>query len=538
MATPLFADKEEENKEFFKCVKDKPFSKMSDLELLQFVGIWLGKRALDGMGSFVVSRLLEELVTRPGKSLETLLNEQLQDFERIVGQKIEENELRKMRALTEAVSMGIDDYKHTPQDDLLGYLTTKSQELEKLLEAFGRPAFKTYLLCANLNLTVWSERLHRWPDQAHGTQRNILKRLDGYIAYSDNLLGTWKSELPYGDVKENIVQRPGRSGDDEWIYTLYVYPLDIIDKLQPYGATEQEIRTHLSDMGYEVYGVSYGLTLFKEWRYQRAPGESQEEAEKKAAKVEEEATKFRDDEVDWAWKYVLNKIDVTETIDEWKKKRAEIQVRQAYCRVLERPVDPSGFLTYTNTMVATEWPVRWLVHDLAMSAEHQSRFIEGKTPGEVIGTLCNHLLAPDVVPSRAEDCTKHHSEWVAMLEAKGIDELIGEILDFYVTSGGNTVPGDGRPKCYDRLIEKACCRVLVRPADELWDTYTAFLMSGRFTKSMIRQLVLSDIHKKRFVDHYLLQSQPDPEEVIRILYDHVLARSLLRNALHSLRSAL
>jgi Phycobilisome Linker polypeptide len=72
--------------------------------------------------------------------------------------------------------------------------------------------------------------------------------------------------------------------------------------------------------------------------------------------------------------------------------QAKTLLRQAYCRVLERPVDDDGLIEYGKALRG-DLTVRQLIYNLATSEEHKNRFYDDDNLRDSVGKLFDHLLA-------------------------------------------------------------------------------------------------------------------------------------------------
>ncbi|MDM8568464.1 S8 family serine peptidase [Thiotrichales bacterium HSG1] len=128
-------------------------------------------------------------------------------------------------------------------------------------------------------------------------------------------------------------------------------------------------------------------------------------------------------------------------------------VQQAYCRVLERPVDDSGRVTHVNYLNSGN-SVKDLMRVLLLSAEHKQRFYDGKTTEVLLKTMFDHILARETDPSGL-------NAWINAMDVEGWswDTVINTILDepmsreYDTRFGNDTVPGNGRIGCGEDNIE-------------------------------------------------------------------------------------
>jgi hypothetical protein len=128
----------------------------------------------------------------------------------------------------------------------------------------------------------------------------------------------------------------------------------------------------------------------------------------------------------------------------YSHKRAIQMVRNAYCRVLERPVDQSGLVTYAAKLERGKMTVKDLIRALAKSAEHQKRFFEDNTPKRFSYILIDHILAPG-----RSILTDPPVDEVVMdkLIHQGVHGAIDYLIEhrWYTTHWGkDIVPGKGR----------------------------------------------------------------------------------------------
>jgi hypothetical protein len=127
----------------------------------------------------------------------------------------------------------------------------------------------------------------------------------------------------------------------------------------------------------------------------------------------------------------------------WRRGRAEDSVRQAFSRVLERPVDEPSLRAYAAHL-AGGMTERQLVRELVLSEEHLHYFIKILNPFEGVHKLYDHILARPSDPHGLEYCLSKLQSFGAEAGAESLlqsDEYTERFGDY-------KVPGDGRPGCY------------------------------------------------------------------------------------------
>jgi len=151
---------------------------------------------------------------------------------------------------------------------------------------------------------------------------------------------------------------------------------------------------------------------------------------------------------------------LTEAIENKEKPKTEAEaiqlVKQAYCRILERPVDETGLADYSKLLQTDDWTVKEVVRSIALSEEHRERFYDGKTAEQFVTTLYDHLFArePDSDGFNAwVNALNNGSNWQDMVNAF-LDDSVHQEYDNRF--GEDKVPGDGREDC-DELISPATC---------------------------------------------------------------------------------
>jgi hypothetical protein len=117
-------------------------------------------------------------------------------------------------------------------------------------------------------------------------------------------------------------------------------------------------------------------------------------------------------------------------------------VRQAYCRILERPVDENGIVSYGGALRG-DMTAKQMIFELAISPEHRSKFLNKNTPEQYVNILYEQLLARQADPTGLEN-------WTNLLANQGYVGVIRGIMDSpeYNNKWGNDkVPGNGRAGC-------------------------------------------------------------------------------------------
>jgi hypothetical protein len=126
----------------------------------------------------------------------------------------------------------------------------------------------------------------------------------------------------------------------------------------------------------------------------------------------------------------------------YPKDQAKALLRQAYCRVLERPVDDDGLIEYGKALRG-DLTVRQLIYNLVTSEEHKNRFYDDDNLKDSVGKLYEHLLA------RPADDGGLKS-WRRVMREDGYEAVVRGLMDSqeYVRQFGNDkVPGNGREGC-------------------------------------------------------------------------------------------
>ena len=117
-------------------------------------------------------------------------------------------------------------------------------------------------------------------------------------------------------------------------------------------------------------------------------------------------------------------------------------VHQAYCRILERPVDESGIVSYGGALRGS-MTVKQMIFELVTSPEHRSKFFLQNTPEQYVNILYEQLL------NRPADSTGLNA-WTNLLLNQGYVGVIQGIMDspeYNNKWGLYNVPGDGRAGC-------------------------------------------------------------------------------------------
>src|SRR5262249_45100340 len=87
----------------------------------------------------------------------------------------------------------------------------------------------------------------------------------------------------------------------------------------------------------------------------------------------------------------------------WRQGRAADSVRQAFARVLERPVDEAGMLAYAAAL-GNGYTERQLVRELALCEEHLHYFVHQLNVYDAVYKLYDHILARPSDPHGLEHC--------------------------------------------------------------------------------------------------------------------------------------
>ncbi len=118
-------------------------------------------------------------------------------------------------------------------------------------------------------------------------------------------------------------------------------------------------------------------------------------------------------------------------------------VGQAYCRVLERPVDHSGLFAWGTKLRDNSITAKQLVLNLVMSDEHKDRFYDDDSMGKTIDYLYDHLLDRKPDP-------KGRRDWVKVLGKEGYEVVVKGLInseEYNNKWGQHTIPGNGRNQC-------------------------------------------------------------------------------------------
>jgi len=117
-------------------------------------------------------------------------------------------------------------------------------------------------------------------------------------------------------------------------------------------------------------------------------------------------------------------------------------VHQAYCRVLERPVDESGLIDYGNALKGDK-TVKQLIYELVTSQEHKDKFYDDDNLKNSVIKLYEHLLARDPDSSGLQS-------WRRVLRDQGYEAVVRGLIDskeYNDKFGNDKVPGNGREGC-------------------------------------------------------------------------------------------
>ncbi len=67
-------------------------------------------------------------------------------------------------------------------------------------------------------------------------------------------------------------------------------------------------------------------------------------------------------------------------------------VRHVYMKVLERPADDSGLVTFAGKISGGGWCLRQIVRSLGTSSEYADKFINNQTPRQAVVLMYRHFL--------------------------------------------------------------------------------------------------------------------------------------------------
>jgi hypothetical protein len=128
---------------------------------------------------------------------------------------------------------------------------------------------------------------------------------------------------------------------------------------------------------------------------------------------------------------------------DWRGGQAEDSVREAFCRVLERPVDDATLAAYVDAF-RNGLTERNLVRELALSDEHQLRFLSMHIPTDTVRVLFDHVVARQ--PDQQEQIT-----YKTILSRRGGKAVIEDLLtsiEYDQRFGDYKIPGNGRAGCF------------------------------------------------------------------------------------------
>lgn len=118
-------------------------------------------------------------------------------------------------------------------------------------------------------------------------------------------------------------------------------------------------------------------------------------------------------------------------------------MRQAYCRVLQRPADSAGLAYWSSRVRAGQQTAQSLVYALLNSYEYRSTRVNGKTNPQIATALF------DVVLARSPD-TEGLAYWASRLSSLGYLAVAASMQassEYQNNFGATRVPGDGRAGC-------------------------------------------------------------------------------------------
>lgn len=192
----------------------KPLVEMSSDELLAWGAKEIAGAFLGGVGSAIFTKVLEANSARP-VPFETLLEEQLKKFEKMLDRKIADNEKRKLKADADAVNRTMIHYRNAPSDDRLHDATSEVNKLLSHTKSLNLDTFQTFLTAANLQLTVLAERKIRL--NAPGETANIKSSLTNHIAHVKRMKQDGEARIQ-ASMGSGIPREIGSSGQWHWVY--------------------------------------------------------------------------------------------------------------------------------------------------------------------------------------------------------------------------------------------------------------------------------------------------------------------------------
>lgn len=126
----------------------------------------------------------------------------------------------------------------------------------------------------------------------------------------------------------------------------------------------------------------------------------------------------------------------------YPKEQAKALLRQAYCRVLERPVDDDGLIEFGKALQGGK-TVKQLILDLVNSQEHQNKFYDDDKLGDSVAKLFDHLLARPADDGGLK-------AWKRVMREQGYEAVVDGLInskEYNDKFGDHKVPGDGREGC-------------------------------------------------------------------------------------------
>lgn len=122
------------------------------------------------------------------KSIDTAINHILLGTDKIVKERIKQNEIRKCKALAESTTWELKSYMNVPNPDRLNIIIDDARDLVSMFKVYKHETYKEYILACTLYLLAREESLKLYPNE----KKNIIAFINSAIKHIDQMNKKWR----------------------------------------------------------------------------------------------------------------------------------------------------------------------------------------------------------------------------------------------------------------------------------------------------------------------------------------------------------
>jgi hypothetical protein len=184
-----------------------------------WIGLAVAQGVLAGLGGIVFGAIANAIFgASGGKSMEQLLQEQLEAIARIVQESLKDEALREYGARVKAYVALFREYQNDPTAATLDFIRNNTAVALAELESLGFMGYRTYMTAAGLRLTILQEVMR---SGRTGARKNFDSQREVAIAYHNQIVDLINRETdpakyaPFPVIPDSSVQQNGWVGPYE-----------------------------------------------------------------------------------------------------------------------------------------------------------------------------------------------------------------------------------------------------------------------------------------------------------------------------------